>query len=787
MPSTGSGLPLERAPSEDRYAFAPSVASVDGTTHLAWLSLAGTHTDAGRPGWDVTLATTGGTVDAGRVPRRPTLVGGPDRAHLLWTAETDAGWPLFHAALDGGVSEPRRLAEPGRPPLDVTACRTHDGVAVAWTAAGEASEIRGRTLADGEWSAVETLSTDCDAAYDAALAPASAADDADRYLLYTALRDGWYEVVGRRLVGGDWTDPQVLTRRPGFAAYPTVVAAGGARSAADRVAAVTAPVGPPGAWVGWVEHTPGETRDVRPYVTHQRRTDQHAPFRGTRTVSVHHWDGERVRSPVYSRSWGPTTEANVASGLVPHAPGGTRPALLGGDALRLGWLDYDGLQDRPRIAVSRFAEDRWTGPRFGPVYGDAQRIHHTVVGDTPTLAAGRDTRPAGGWSELEAADHDGRADVGTVSVPPGPDATAEATLQRQDRWVHHRRDARNPSADATSADGRTLLFVDLHRHTDISVCGRADEGELDLNVRVGRDLFREGAVALTDHSYNTGPLARFKTDRAARFYDDADLVTVPSYEWTGTGGPDGSAGHFNVHWFEAGMPPQGVPEADIDPATPERLVAALDDHDAVAIPHHTATRIHSLHPDMWGLEGVPAVEVFQAVRGSCECRVGPAATEYGDADDDRTFVRHALDEGERLGFVAGGDHRGVALTGLWVEEVSRAGVHEALVNRRCFATTGTTLALEAGVAGGAMGEVHRPPRGADAVEYTVTARVPDGVSEVQVLRDGDVVHQFGDGTAVDASVSVERNPDADHDVFARVLLSNGEVAWASPTWVPADD
>jgi len=781
-------LPFESQATDGRYAFSPTIGSVDGDVHQAWLELTDTDATDGNSEWDIDIQTTAGGVTTDSTPRRPVLVEAPERMHLFWTAHTDDGWPLFHATIGEDMGDPERLTVGNAPPLDVTGCRTDNGVSVAWTAAGRSSEIRICSLTDGEWTSVETVSSDCDAAYDAAIAPAADEDNADRYLIYTALRDGWYDVVGRSLVDGEWSNPQILSRQPGLAAYPTIVASSSTGSRSNGSKDDLSPVGPTGVWVAWVSYTPGETSDIRPYVNHQRREDQHAPFRGSRAIYIHHWDGESVRTPVYDRDWAPVTEANDISGIVPPAEGGTRPALLGGDALRLVWLDYEHQQDRPRLAVSRFTGDRWTDPQYGPIYGDAERIHHALVDGTPTIAAGRDTRPMGGWDHFETEEHDGRCEVGRVSVASSESSTSELTLRQQNRWVHDRRDARNPAVDATSRTDRELVFLNLHRHTDLSVCQRAEDGELDFNVRIARDLVREDAIAVTDHCYNSDALTRFKTDRAAAFYDQSSLVTIPSYEWTGTHRTVSGEhyGHFNVHWFEGGLPPLGVPNSGIKPQTPDALAETLDDHQAVAIPHHTANRSHFLRPDLFDLPNAPVVEVFQATRGTCEERDGPGATEFSDVDDERCYIRHALNDDVRLGFVGGGDHRGIALTGVWVDEVSRAGIYDALRERRCFATTGTTLALETFVDGTSMGEVHHPPQGADSVEYAIDVTAPDGVDTIQIIRDGDVIHSFGSGEHLEATVEVDRDPTRRQYLYARLLLSNGEVAWASPTWISAD-
>jgi hypothetical protein len=64
------------------------------------------------------------------------------------------------------------------------------------------------------------------------------------------------------------------------------------------------------------------------------------------------------------------------------------------------------------------------------------------------------------------------------------------------------------------------------------------------------------------------------------------------------------------------------------------------------------------------------------------------------------------EKGYHIGFIGSGEHNnmGVGLAALWVKEVNRKGIIEALRARRCFGTTGDKIFMEVKVNGVFMGE-----------------------------------------------------------------------------------
>ncbi|MDI1248456.1 MAG: hypothetical protein PSV13_06190, partial [Lacunisphaera sp.] len=151
-------------------------------------------------------------------------------------------------------------------------------------------------------------------------------------------------------------------------------------------------------------------------------------------------------------------------------------------------------------------------------------------------------------------------------------------------------------------------------------------------------------------------------------------------------------------------------------------------------------------------------------------------------------IDYALrDKKYRLGFIASGDHNGmgVGLACLWVKEVSRRGLLEALRARRCFATTGDQLVVDFRVNGAWAGST---VRGGAAPSMVFTVDAMDDIACVEILRNSRVVHRSEPASAT--RVATGEWTDHDHArepgvlyYYLRVTQKNLHLAWSSPVWI----
>ena len=159
------------------------------------------------------------------------------------------------------------------------------------------------------------------------------------------------------------------------------------------------------------------------------------------------------------------------------------------------------------------------------------------------------------------------------------------------------------------------------------------------------------------------------------------------------------------------------------------------------------------------------------------------------------FVRDALDRGRRYGFVGSGDrhdgHPGLAqrkpvsggLAGILSEELTRAGVLEALRTRRVYATNGPRILLRVTLGGGSMGSVLPAPPDTRA-ELSVRVVSPGRLERVDLVHNGVVSELVAAEGRRDVAFEgpLENLRPGDY-VYVRAVQKDGGAAWASPIYV----
>jgi hypothetical protein len=263
-------------------------------------------------------------------------------------------------------------------------------------------------------------------------------------------------------------------------------------------------------------------------------------------------------------------------------------------------------------------------------------------------------------------------------------------------------------------------------------------------------------------------------------------VALHGWEWTSW-----IYGHRHVVRFDTG----GPWHTSLSPVTesPEQLWDALRGQPAMTFAHHSAggpiATDWSIPPDP---ELEPLTEVV-SVHGSSEAPDSPAPI-YSPVRGN--FVRDALNRGYHLGFVGSGDshdgHPGLAhlagptggLAAVLTEDLTRAGLREALTRRRVYATNGPRILLDVRLAGRLMGsDVEAASLGAEP-RLVVDVVGTSEIERIDVVRTGAVV----------ASADAEGRGDllmaypveglrAGEYLYVRVVQRDGGAAWSSPFFV----
>lgn len=336
------------------------------------------------------------------------------------------------------------------------------------------------------------------------------------------------------------------------------------------------------------------------------------------------------------------------------------------------------------------------------------------------------------------------------------------------------------SHDPAARHQRVTLFGDIQQHSAHSDgVGSADEAYLRA-----RDIYADDFVALTDHESflgkRTGPGEwAYLQAVADRYEAPGRFNTLIAYEWTGTRYP--GPGHKCVYFPTTGTP---LVSRDDVPVGKE-AVLRIRELGGFASPHH----IGWTGADESGHEpqGQPLWEIC-SVHG-CYEHVDHPLGQRGELRDQ--MVDEMLRRGHRFGFTASSDSHGLiwhhgesrkrdpyrtGLTAVQATARTRAAIYQALLQRRCYATSGAKILLDMTVNGAPMGsELHTN----DVLRVRVEAEGTDRIQRIDLMGANGPLHSV-EVDAMSALVETELRASV---VYARVVQVDGEIAWSSPVFV----
>lgn len=352
----------------------------------------------------------------------------------------------------------------------------------------------------------------------------------------------------------------------------------------------------------------------------------------------------------------------------------------------------------------------------------------------------------------------------------------------------------------------TLLMGNLHEHTDISKCWPAGtDGTIDSNYRYGKDSEGYDFMALTDHDDDFNEPFWRRNIRMAEFYNCPEhFIALQGVEYalsseSKLNGVQPGVGHRNLifdapeeAWKyirdEYGVFSARTPETNRS----DKLWKLLHEKEikAVSIPHHCADDRHPMSWDFHDPEYETVVEVYQC-RGNAEypgCPSEKPLARHNPTIYKEAYIDHALREKKyKFGFIASGDHNamGIGLSCLWVREVSRAGILEAIRERRTYATTGDKIFVDFRLNGCIGGETCTNSKNIDII-LSIEAIKP--IRVIDILKDSKVVKSITPkGRLTNFSELItdlhESNGDNKGYYYVRITQDNEQLAWSSPIWV----
>lgn len=353
----------------------------------------------------------------------------------------------------------------------------------------------------------------------------------------------------------------------------------------------------------------------------------------------------------------------------------------------------------------------------------------------------------------------------------------------------------------------SLVYGNLHEHSEISSCWPAGtDGTLHDDYRFG--MFSEGYdfVGITDHGYSMNEVYWRKNIRLVEFYNDPpNFVAIPAMEWTLTTGRDkeiGSvfaSGHYNIIFTSPEEADKFIRNKHeiFNVNTPETKNAKLlwellheKNIDCITIPHHPADESHPVDWSVYDPKYVPIVEIFQC-RGNAEYPGCPREINVERHRPHKSpigFVDYAFKEKKyKMGFIASGDHNsmGVGAASLWVKELTREGIIEAMRSRRCFATTGDKMIVDFRINGKLAGSTTKI-REAPNLNFKVKGQ--HELEKVEILRNSKVIKEYNlsNGPTEFDDSYIDENYQEENEVlyyYVRGTQKNNEIVWSSPIWI----
>jgi len=345
---------------------------------------------------------------------------------------------------------------------------------------------------------------------------------------------------------------------------------------------------------------------------------------------------------------------------------------------------------------------------------------------------------------------------------------------------------------AVAPDVAPVLWADLHGHSQLS----DGTGPPTDWWRYARDVAGLDAAALTDHDHFG---VRFVDERPALWeslkaaardaHVPGEFIALIGFEWTSW-----IHGHRHVLYF--GDDGALLSSLDPDHDDPRKLWTALEGEPALTVAHHSAGDPVPVNWTFRPPELLEPVTEIVSVHGSSEALDTPSPVRGALAGN---TVRDQLDEGLRLGFVGSGDghdgHPGLAhlspaygfrrgrvgtggMAAILTEDLSREGLLAALRARRCYATSGPRMLLDATLAGAPVGAALPAEGGPTQLRVLLLGTAP--LKTLDLVFGNRIERVELDGTRrFQGQLEVDTSSAAGY-LYLRVVQDDGGVAWSSP-------
>ena len=714
---------------------------------------------------------------------------GQGRPWLVWSEQVDANFDLYGRYLEdadtGDWSATERLTSAPQADIEHELATDSDGgLWLVWQGFRDGrSDILARRHDGSRWSAEETVSTSPANDWTPAVA---ACGDGSVYVAWDTYDEGNYDVLLRRFSGGRWGDAAPVADTPKFEAHVSI-----ACDAQDRL------------WAAWNESgfQWGKDSGFEIYKEATRIYEW-------RSLAVAVWDGVRWQVPAAD------VNELLERELPEYIPGFNDLPVLQTDADGRMWLFFRHRTIRARdtpdftpahraawqLYGTAYVGGEWTRPLHLPFSRGRQDVRWDLASD------GRGNLFAA-WPTDNRDSEEYLFDHSSINAAKLPALTGEATPPRlvdpAEREYHtypvHPNEAEDVArirAYTIESEGRTYKIYrgDTHRHTEFSHDGLND-GSLMEAYRYALDAAELDFLGVSEHNNRGGQDIEYVNWLHPQIADifrlPGSFVPVYTYERS-LGYPDG---HRNILSAKRGIPTLPMTEAEQQHEEgAARLFAYLREHDAISIPHTSATGMGTDWRDN-DPEVEPLVEIYQGDRTSAEYEGAPRAAtaekpigQQGGFEP-AGFVWNAWAKGYKLGVQASSDHISthISYASTIAEDFTADGLLDAMKQRHSYAATDNIVLDYRMRANGReylQGDIAEVSGRFELVVNVIgTARI----EQIDIIRDQTFLYnrqnldQEVNLTFVDSDVE-----PGEHYYYVRVIQKNREIAWSSPIWVTVE-
>jgi hypothetical protein len=388
-------------------------------------------------------------------------------------------------------------------------------------------------------------------------------------------------------------------------------------------------------------------------------------------------------------------------------------------------------------------------------------------------------------------------DISGIQESPlkAPNDTPERDRNERNEWT-------------INGETYTLVWGDVHRHTDFSNCRTTDDGCIVEHFRYAIDAGGLDYLATSDHTEvgkTMDPYEWYQSQKLADIFQNRGFfLSFYAYEreqkWP--------YGHRNVVFKERGGPviyikrdnyakspwATEMPAQDgvrIGELAPWQLWKLLRDHG-----HRTITIEHTSAGGMgtdWSVydkidtkfENI--IELFQGSRESYEGVGAPqppvvakSKSQFGKFS--AGTWQNALRLGHKLGAYASSDHRSVHVSygGVYVKKFDRTGVFDGMDKRMTVAAT-DKIFMEFSCNGHPLGSALKTS------EKPTLSMAVDGTAEiarVTLIRNEKNYQTFEPGSKIFNRSWTDPAPLAgENRYYLRIEQVDGNMGWTSPIWV----